>query len=232
MAQCNWSAEHATNAYLRALQMGKRASDQQPDVSEFISAIAAGNNSQFMVIACAAVNPTGATASAVLALVAAAHQTGGHVICILPTTQIFDQELPKELQEAILNNPEQVECVVGDAETLIVNEYSGADFVVVDCNLDNHDRVLQIVNNHKCNDKGVVVLGYNAFCAASWRSTTMKPATQLLPIGEGLLITRVAGKMRVGGRRKGSNWVVKVDEATGEEHVFRVRIPHGKVVRA
>ncbi|GMI95798.1 hypothetical protein like AT5G62280 [Hibiscus trionum] len=60
-----WSAENAARAYLRALNMGRRG--KEPDVAEFISAIAAGNNGQLMVMTSA--NVAGSTA---LALVAAA----------------------------------------------------------------------------------------------------------------------------------------------------------------
>ncbi|GLT84426.1 hypothetical protein SLE2022_026580 [Rubroshorea leprosula] len=64
---CNWSAEHATKAYLRALKMGKRG--KEPDVSEFISAMAAANNAQMMVMVC-----SGVAGSTTVALVAAACQ--------------------------------------------------------------------------------------------------------------------------------------------------------------
>lgn len=211
---------------------GKRSEgEHQPDVSEFISAVAAGNNSQLMVMACS----SGPTTSAALALVAAAHQTGGRVVCILPETlkqeeAIFDESYNK-----------QVECVIGEAQTLIVNEYSQADFVLVDCNLESYEMILKAVQRVALaggrKKEGVIVLGYNAFSAGSWRSgwggVEMKAATQLLPIGGGLLITRVAGKARggCGFGRKGS-WVVKVDEVTGEEHVFRVRPTYGKVLHA
>ncbi|KAK8650515.1 hypothetical protein V6N13_140150 [Hibiscus sabdariffa] len=78
-----WSAENATKAYLRALNMGRRG--KEPDVAEFISAIAAGNNAQLMVMTCA--NVAGSTA---LALVAAAHQTGGRVVCILNSLDRYE----------------------------------------------------------------------------------------------------------------------------------------------
>ncbi|XP_059306302.1 uncharacterized protein LOC132057705 [Lycium ferocissimum] len=71
-----WSAENATKAFLKTMNIGKRATE--PNGAEFISALAAGNNAQVMVVACANVAD-----STTLALVAAAQQTGGRVICIL-----------------------------------------------------------------------------------------------------------------------------------------------------
>ncbi|MBD4782395.1 DUF1442 domain-containing protein, partial [Xanthomonas citri pv. citri] len=63
-----WLAANDTEAYLKSMKMGKMANDT--DVAEFISAIAAGNNAQLMVV-------VGATTarSTTLGLVAAAEQT-------------------------------------------------------------------------------------------------------------------------------------------------------------
>jgi hypothetical protein len=76
-------------------------------------------------------------------------------------------------------------------------------------------------------------VGYNAFSKRSWRSGGSK--TQLLPIGGGLLVTRIATDAKIAdgcGCGKRSHWVVKVDKCTGEEHVFRVRFPQGKQIEA
>ncbi|XP_021677858.1 uncharacterized protein LOC110662986 isoform X2 [Hevea brasiliensis] len=128
-----WSAENATKAYLRALKMGKRS--KEPDMAEFISALAAGNNAQLMVVASARV-----AGSTTLPLVAAAQQTGGQ---------------------------------------------------------------------------------------GSWPNEFK---THFLPIGEGLLVTRIGGKVDDGsGQRKRSRWVIRVDECTGEEHVYRVTCPQQEI---
>ncbi|KAG6754408.1 hypothetical protein NC652_030174 [Populus alba x Populus x berolinensis] len=215
-----WSAENATNAYLKTLRMGQRANE--PDVAEFISALAAGNNAHLMVVACAS-----AAATTSLALVAAAHQTGGRVVCILPG----HQEL--QLSKKILGYDAcHVEFVIGEAQSLLLTHYSEADFVLIDCNLENHEAILGSVQATKKRN-GAVVVGYNAFSKGSWRSGGSK--TQLLPIGGGLLVTRIAAGAKIADARgygKRSHWVVKVDECTGEEHVFRVRFPQGKQIEA
>ncbi|KDP22392.1 hypothetical protein JCGZ_26223 [Jatropha curcas] len=213
-----WSAENATNAYLKTLRMGQKA--KEPDVAEFISALAAGNNAQLMVVACASFST-----STVLALVAAAHQTGGRVVCVLSSS--------KELQisRQILGfDTCHVEFVVGEAKNLILTQYSEADFVLIDCNLNNHESILGAVQASR-KQNGAVVVGYNALNKGSWWSTGSK--TQLLPIGGGLLVTRIAaGCAKIGNLKKSSHWVVKVDKCTGEEHVFRVRHPQRKQVEA
>ncbi|KAL7253864.1 hypothetical protein ACSBR1_008247 [Camellia fascicularis] len=216
-----WSAENATRAYLKTMKMGTRA--KEPDVAEFVSALAAGNNAQLMVVASA--NAT--CSSTTLALVAAAHQTGGRVVCILTRTE----ELCLSTK-ALGLDARGVEFVIGEAQSLLMNDYREADFVVIDCNLKNHERIFKAVEEGKRHN-GTVVLGYNAFCKDSWSWGGSK--TQLLPIGEGLLLTRIAAKAKVGGGggggfRKRSHWVVKVDKCTGEEHVFRVRSPQMKVI--
>ncbi|OIT26878.1 hypothetical protein A4A49_57320 [Nicotiana attenuata] len=68
-----WYAENANKAFLKTMNMGKRATE--PNGAEFISALAAGNNVQLMVVAYANVAD-----STTLALVAAAQQTGGRVV--------------------------------------------------------------------------------------------------------------------------------------------------------
>lgn len=195
---------------------------KEPDVAEFISALAAGNNAQLMVVACAS-----AANSTTLALVAAAHQTGGRVVCILRG----HEEL--QLSKQVLGfDACHVEFVIGEAQILLLTHYSEADFVLIDCNLENHEGILGAVQAGK-KQNGAIVVGFNAFSKGSWWSSGSK--TQLLPIGQGLLVTRIAANAKIGsgcGYRKRSHWVVKVDKCTGEEHVFRVRFPQGKQLEA
>ncbi|XP_076953045.1 uncharacterized protein LOC143627020 [Bidens hawaiensis] len=218
-----WSAANATEAYIKTMKMGKRANE--PDVAEFISAIAAGNNAQLMVVACAAT--AGLTT---LGLIAASHQTGGRLVCIVKGIEEFQSS-----KEALNQEENNVEFVIGDAQSLLLNEYKSADFVVIDCNIDHHEGILAAMQNER--ETSTVVLGYNAYWKDSW--VWSRSNTSLLPIGEGLLLMRVAGKSgngvgsSGGGRR--SRWVVKVDKCTGEEHVFRIRSPGvgtGRVVKA
>ncbi|XP_047329347.1 uncharacterized protein LOC124932722 [Impatiens glandulifera] len=221
MANSNWSAENAAKAFIKTMKMGKGV--KEPDVSEFVSALAAGNNAKLMVAACG-VDTTGI--STVLALLAAANLTDGKVVCILRS--------PEEINKyrSMLGENVQVEFSVGEAESLMVSEYKESDFVVVDCNLYDHAKMSRLVQTGGA--AAAIVLGYNALSnksgmSWSWGSDDSK-AVQLLPIGEGLLLSRITGK---GDRRRrkngGGNWVVKVDKCTGEEHVFRVR-SHGRTI--
>ncbi|CAL5185035.1 unnamed protein product [Lathyrus oleraceus] len=219
----SWSAENAIKAYLSTLKMDQKA--MEPSVAEFISALAAGNNAQLMVVACAA-----AADSTTLALIAAANQTNGNVICIVPNNE--DLIASKNFLGLAAN---QVKFMIGK-EAQEIDVLNNADFVVIDCNLVNHEEIVKLVqigDGYKQN--GIVVVGYNAFgCKASWRSCGSK--TQLLPIGEGLLVTRFGENTCIShkygsGMRKSvrSRWIVKVDKCTGEEHVYRVRPSQGVI---
>ncbi|KAL8148171.1 uncharacterized protein LOC141706184 [Apium graveolens] len=215
-----WSAENATKAYLRTIQMGNN--DKEPNVAEFISALSAGKNAQMMVVA-------GATAagSPTLGLVAAAHQTGGRVICIVRG----EEELYTSM-DTLGCNASRVEFVVGEPQILLLSEYKNADLVVIDCNLENREEIFKAVQLSAGRNKltNTTVLGYNVFCKDSWQRGGSK--TQFLPIGNGLLMTTIAAKVDFSGSQNGglgkrSRWIVKVDKCTGEEHVFRVRSSHG-----
>ncbi|GMY09357.1 DUF1442 family protein [Fagus crenata] len=209
-----WSADYATKAYLRTLKMGERG--KEPDVTEFISALAAGNNAQLMVMVCASI--AGATT---LALVAAAHQTGGRVVCILSGLEELHAS-----KKALGHYAKWVEFVIGDARTLFLDAYKGADFVLIDCDINDHKGVFLAAQKVAKHERAIIV-GYNALHKGSWW-TELK--THFLPIGEGLLVTRIAATDMVGGGQKRSRWVVAIDKFTGEEHVFRVTSPQRKQI--
>lgn len=194
---------------------GKSA--KEPNGAEFISALAAGNNAQLMVVACSSTAD-----STTLALLAAAQQTGGRLVCILRS----QKELAYS-KSALGTNADNIEFVAGDANELISNTYKESDFVAIDCNLESHEEIISSLQETGRLHSNAIVLGYNAFRRESWKHSPLR--TQLLPIGEGLLLTRVAAAETKSSK---SNWVVKVDKCTGEEHVFRVRSSVGRFIKA
>ena len=203
--------------------------EKEPNGAEFISALAAGNNAQLMIATSCAqnmVNP-----SLLLALVAAAHQTGGQVICIVPSHREL-QSTKTALGSSDYAN-KFVQFIVGDpSHLLLTHEYKEADFLLIDCNLRNYE---DIIEARRGGEKTRVVVGYNAFSkGSSWQWSGL--GTHLLPIGDGLLVTKIEGNSRdcdrrgrSGSIRRKSNWIVKVDQCTGEEHVFRVRSSQRKL---
>lgn len=217
---------------------------KEPNVAEFISALAAGNNAKKIAVACAGA----ANADILVALIAAVNQTRGQVVCVL--RGIEELIISKKMLEP--SEIHQINFVVGESndDTLINDHFGEADFVLVDCNLENHQEIVRkIVNHREENERNgggsgvAVVVGYNAFSRGSWRFSDGR-RTQFLPIGEGLLVTRVNDngnynqKMMMNKNNhhhhhdhvRKSHWVVKVDKCTGEEHVFRVRVPRGEAI--
>ncbi|CAM8991256.1 unnamed protein product [Rhodiola kirilowii] len=219
-----WSAENATNAFINTLKMGQ--STKEPDEAEFISALAAGNNAQLMVFVA---SPNYVTNFTILtALSAAAYQTNSRVVCIFATLQDY--------QASILEPAHNIDFVVGHAQRLLFKNYRDADFVLVDCeNMTSYEEV--VMQMQKKSNNGAIVVGYNALCkdSTTWQCCGSK-TTHLLPIGRGLLVTRIPPSSSTKSSsssdgdvscKKKSRWVVKVDQSTGEEHVFRVMIPRG-----
>ncbi|XP_047321121.1 uncharacterized protein LOC124925195 [Impatiens glandulifera] len=220
-----WSAENAAKAYISTLNMGNEAKSKEIDLdeSQFISALAAGYNARLMVVACA----DGLDLTAV-ALAAAARQTGGRVICIL---RGHDQIEPSKhvlgLYESDINN---VEFMVGEVGEILLNDddVSRADFVAIDCNLQNHGEIIQALMMEERRVKDMFVLAYNygfiggSSSAGKWGGGVR---VRLLPIGGGLMMARVKkAKKNIGVGR--SNWVVAVDKITGEEHAYRITSPN------
>ncbi|CAI8607057.1 unnamed protein product [Vicia faba] len=125
-----WSAENATKAFLSTLKMDQKA--KEPSVAEYISALPAGNNAQLMVVACAA-----AAYLTTFSLIAAANQTNGNVICIVPNNE--DLLASKYFLGEYSN---KVKFMIGkEAQELDV--LNKADFVAIDCNLVSHEEIVK-----------------------------------------------------------------------------------------
>ncbi|XP_073009108.1 uncharacterized protein [Typha latifolia] len=178
----------------------------EPDVAEFVSALAAGSGARLMVEACSE------TAGPVtLAIIAAANQTAGRAVCIVRGADELQSSV-----EFLGPEAENVELVVGNARELLRSEYSGADFVIVDCEMGEYEQMFKVAHAGAVQACGGLVVGYNAF---SLQSSGAKMRAEYLPIGGGLMVCRVPAG------RKRSQWIVQVDEETGEEHVFRITSP-------
>ncbi|XP_030518154.2 uncharacterized protein LOC115731626 [Rhodamnia argentea] len=222
-----WSSENATKAYLRALKMGKRG--KEPDSAEFISALAAGNNAQLLVMVSSPRAVKG-DAAMVVALVAAAHQTGGRVVLVSPAG--LDES--RASRDLLGPHARCVEFMVGEPRTFLLNELRGADFVLLDCNSEDPRRVFEAAQEGA---GGGIIMGYNALHKGTLWSGLR---AHFLPIGEGLMVTRIVKDANTGGKishgssgcRKKSRWVVTVDDCTGEEHVFRIVSPRRKEIEA
>ncbi|KAJ3694514.1 hypothetical protein LUZ60_009994 [Juncus effusus] len=232
-----WSPKCAANAYLDTVKLVKNELERkksdpgiiplQPEKNEFISALAAGTSSQLIV----EVSPEASNST--IALAAAARQTGGRLVCILPQQESL-QSSKEVIQECGLND--MVEFQVGDPLELLP-KYENVDFSLVDCNNESYKDLLKLIDVNP--DKSVVVANNLKEGGEGLGRETVgeEVRTEKHLIGDGMEVTMIGknvgmsdwrGLKRVGGgerrrkpRRK-SRWVKRIDEQSGEEHIYRL----------
>ncbi|XP_027109735.2 uncharacterized protein [Coffea arabica] len=237
-----WSAKYATNAYLDALKLcGKHRENcnpgecqKEPESTEFISALAAGMRAQLMVEVASEVSP------ATVALAAAARQTGGKLVCILP--EVKENKSQQLIEESGLND--MVEFETGDPVDVLHN-YENIDFSLIDCTSDNYKKLLDQLD---VNPRRSVVVANNLVegckgLEGHLRGVEKEAKVRSIkyPIGKGMEITLIGKFSDHNKREKGrgslsraekkggivkktdkSKWIVKVDEKSGEENFYRL----------
>jgi len=207
----------------------------EPDTNEFVSAMAAGINAQLIVEVTLSVSPI------TIALAAAARQTKGRLICILP--EPFLTESSVFIKESGL--ADFVDFVIGDPSEILAR-YINIDFAVIDCRIVNYAKLLKqldfnlgkaaiVANNLRRGDKG---LGENLKWVKDQKVSVKSlrhfigKGMEVMTIGarddQGLhrkILTNRGGYERFRGyntMKRKSHWVKKVDEVSGEEHIFRI----------
>lgn len=191
------------------------------------------------------VEVTSEVSPSTIALAAAARQTGGKLVCILPESELFKSQ--KTIEDLGLRD--MVEFNTGDPAEVLLN-YENVDFSLVDSKADDYDRLLQTLD---VNLKRSVVVTSNLLeggkgmglggCLKGVEKTT-KVRSMTHPIGKGMEVTMIGKGSEHGkwGRSKSgsysirserdegvgkkmdvkSKWIFKVDEVSGEEHIFRI----------
>lgn len=190
-----------------------------------MSALAAGTRSKLIVEVTSGVSPS------TIALAAAARQTGGRLVCILPEPDLAASK--NIIRDAGLKD--LVEFRTGDPSQLL-QSYENIDFSLVDCKNDDYTHLLKLLDVNP--RKSVVVannlVGKKKGLEGHLRGMKEKVVVRSLknPIGKGMEVTMIGSKEGNAKRDRGSvgircgsmksKWVVKVDEESGEEHIFRV----------
>ncbi|KAJ4956380.1 hypothetical protein NE237_013163 [Protea cynaroides] len=241
-----WSPSSATNAYLDTLKLCRNHLKSQdswetPELqsNEFISALAAGMSAQLIVEISSGEFPS------TIALAVAARQTGGRLVCILPEPETL-AESTQAIKESGLND--LVEFKVGDPAELLPN-YNNIDFSLIDCKTDNYMRLLNLLD---VNPRKSVVVANNLVegrkgLEGHFKVMKDKAAVKSVkhhPIGKGMEVTMIGRSNKFRRGRKGvsipqaekngnevrrtgkSEWIVRIDEDSGEEHLFRVPLSH------
>lgn len=198
---------------------------QEPGSNEFVSAIAAGMKAKLIV------EVTSRASSSTIALAAAARQTGGKLVCILP------EPVLDESKEVINNSglKDQVEFRTEDPSQLLPS-FENIDFSFVDCKDESYAKLLNLLD---VNPMRSVVVANNlvgdrkGLGGCVRRKDDGKVAVRSVkhPIGKGMEITMISkndetDKRLVRGQhsreRNKSKWVAKFDKESGEEHIFRI----------
>lgn len=207
----------------------------EPETNEFVSAMAAGMNCQLIVEVTLSVSPI------TIALAAAARQTKGRHICILPEPFLTESSL--FIKESGLAH--FVDFVIGDPSEILAR-YNSIDFAVMDCRIVDYAELLKqldvnlkkaviVANNLRRGEKG---LAENLKWAKD-QKVSVKSLRHF--IGKGMevmtigmrddqslhrkILTSGGGHERFRSNntmKRKSHWVKKVDEISGEEHIFRV----------
>ncbi|XP_027337366.1 uncharacterized protein LOC113851078 [Abrus precatorius] len=229
-----WSSKYAARAYLDTLQLCNNHKRQygtwriqEPGRNEFVSALAAGMKAKLIL------EVTSRVSLSTIALAAAARYTGGKLVCILPET-VLDES------KEVINNSgleDQVEFRTEDPSKLLPY-YENIDFFLVDCKDENYTRLLNLVDVNPT--RSIVVAknlggdGDKKGLGGYLRVKDKKLAVRSLklPLGKGMQVTRISNNDDSNERHgirgeysrkwRKSSWVVKYDEESGEEHIYRV----------
>lgn len=183
----------------------------EPECMEYISALAAGNQARSMVDI-----ESGGMSPAILALAAAARQTGGRVVCVRHE-QAHLEALRRQIES--LDLADVVECKRGEPLESI-RQLESVDFAVVDHRLE-HCR--ELVSAIDVNPRGSVVVVSNLFqgrrAAASYGQLVKERAVAksvVLPFGDGMEVTRIGRAAKHGchgGRRVTRQFVVYYEDS-------------------
>ncbi|KAM3344000.1 hypothetical protein P3S68_026091 [Capsicum galapagoense] len=183
------------------------------------------------------VEVTSEVSPSTVALAAAARQTGGKLVCIIPEQKL--DKTQKVIEETGLND--MVEFKTGDPVDVLPN-YENVDFSLVDCKAKNYDMLIEKLD---VNQERSVVIANNVERKKGVKGKLKKVVQNEVkvrstkhPIGKGLEVTMIE-KRRLGSHNHGhqrgekkkgkgklsdkSKWVFEVDENSGEEHIYRMK---------
>lgn len=190
---------------------------QEPGSNEFVSAIAAGMKAKLIV------EVTSRASSSTIALAAAARQTGGKLVCILP------EPVLDESKEVINNSglKDQVEFRTEDPSQLLPS-YENIDFSFVDCKDESYAKLLNLLD---VNPMRSVVVANNlvgdrkGLGGCVRRKDDGKVAVRSVkhPIGKGMEVTMISKNDETGKRlvRGQHNTAEKGTRASGLPSLIR-----------
>ncbi|WOL03622.1 hypothetical protein Cni_G12342 [Canna indica] len=208
-----WSPSDAMKAYMNTLQLCKdhycfEETSQliEPQCMEYISALAAGNQARLMVD----VESGGAVSPFILALAAAARQSGGRLVCARHE-EADAAELRRQIETSGL--ADVVECEAAKTPLETIEQLKCVDFAVIDHALEDCRELAAAVDANPC---GSVVVVSNLFkgrrdggggASSSYGQVLKREGgvvrSAVLPFGGGMEVTKIG--RRVNGKCCGSH---------------------------
>ncbi|KAI7738121.1 hypothetical protein M8C21_014530 [Ambrosia artemisiifolia] len=212
-----WSPDTASKAYIDTVTTCKKFTES--DHVELISAMAGGWKPRLIIEAWS----IGSNITTSIGLGIAARHLGARYVCI-----VQNKRAKLEYESAMNNHGSPVpELVVGDAKDVMAR-LPEVEFMVVDgrrkdlhelfrmAKLSHRGAVLLCTNGRQC-----FMNGFGWELVIGDKSRLVRAA--VIPVGQGLYIAYVRKKRESDKAlvRKCSRWITRIDQKTGEEHVFR-----------
>lgn len=158
-----------------------------------------------------------------IALAAAARQTGGKLVCIVPEPMLGQSQ--KVIDNSGLKN--MVEFKTGDPVDHLAS-YKNIDFSLVNCNSENYMGALEVLDAKP--SKGMVLADdFGHVRRVNSLKFPMRKSMEVTVKNEGIWKKNHRGghsrsrSWGDGNKITGkSKWVTKIDPITGEQHIYRL----------
>ncbi|KAJ0836945.1 hypothetical protein HanRHA438_Chr16g0772671 [Helianthus annuus] len=213
-----WSPETASKAYIDTVKTCKKL--KESDHVELISAMAGGWKPRMIVEAWS----SGSNITTSIGLGIAARHLGARYVCI-----VQNKRSKLEYEAAAKDHGSPIpELMVGEAKDVMARLPEEVEFMVVD---GGRKDLYELFGLAKLSHRGAVLLCTNGkprFTVGFRWNLVIKDNYRLvrsaiIPVGQGLYIAYVK-KNRESEKssfRNSSRWITRIDQKTGEEHVFR-----------
>ncbi|KAD4982564.1 hypothetical protein E3N88_19235 [Mikania micrantha] len=212
-----WSPEMASKAYIDTVKICKKV--KESDHVELISAMAGGWSPKLIIEAWS----SGSNITTSIGLDIAARHLGTRYVCM-----VQNESARLEYETAVKDHGSPVpELVVGEAKEVMAR-LQEVEFMVVD---GRRNDLYELFGLARLSRRGAVLLCTNANqrCMVRFRwdsvvgDKSRVERSVSMPVGRGLNIAYIKCNRESGNSslRKRNRWITRIDQKTGEEHVFR-----------
>ncbi|KAI3796654.1 hypothetical protein L1987_39333 [Smallanthus sonchifolius] len=207
-----WSPDTASKAYIDTAKTCKKF--KESDHVELISAMAGGWNPRLIVEAWS----SGSNITTSLGLGIAARHLGARYVCM-----VQNERSKLEYETSMKDHGSPVpELVVGEAKDVMA-KLPEVEFMVVDGRREDSYELFRVARLSRRGAVLVCVNGMQRFMEGFRWELVVGDKSRLvrsvvIPVGKGVDIAYVKENR---GSEKSCRWITRIDQKTGEEHVFR-----------